>query len=227
MTRLRAALRRRFDGDDAGMSLVELIVAMGIFTFVIAVFMGGVVVMTKDAGRAAAVADSGDAALRVFQRMDRQVRYATSINGAGAGTTPGTYYVEYLMNAVQAGQSPICTQWQYSSSARTIAVRSWTDVAPRTPTAWSIVATNVRNDLSIPSEVPFVFKPADPISLHQQLYVHLDIGHGPSGAAGKKGAGLDSVFVARNSSSESQSNVDASPADGLSDNPVCNTAGRP
>lgn len=208
------------------MTLVELLVAMGIFTVVVVVFMAGIVVMTKSTARAQSVGDAGDAALKVFQRFDKQVRYASSINGAGAGTTSGTYYVEYLVSAVEAGQSPICYQWQYSATARTLAVRSWKDVAPRTPSAWSTVATNVRNDLSQAAERPFVFKPADPINLRQQLVVHLDIGPGAAGATARKGAEIDSVFVARNSSSASPSNVDNN-ADGLSDNPVCNTAGRP
>ena len=228
MTALRRVLRRRIDESrsDNGMTLVELIVAMGIFTVVVSVFMAGIVVMTKSTARAQAVGDSGDAALKIFQRFDKQVRYASSINGAGAGATAGTYYVEYLVSAVVANQSPVCYQWQYSTANRTLAVRSWKDVAPRTPTAWSTVATNVRNDLSNVAERPFVFTAADPINLRQQLSIHLDIGPGPAGSAARKGAAIDSNFVARNSSAGSPSNKDSN-LDGLSDTPVCDTAGRP
>lgn len=211
---------------DEGMTLVELIVAMGIFTVVVSVFMAGIVVMTKSTARAQAVGDSGDAALKVFQKFDKQVRYASAINGAGPGATTGTYYVEYLVTAVDAGQSPVCTQWRYSTSTRKLEIRTWKDVAPRTPTAWLVMATNVRNDLSQPAQRPFTWKAADNINLRQQLAVHLDLGPGAAGTGARKGAQIHSVFVARNSSSASTSNADSN-SDGLSDSPVCNTAGRP
>ena len=89
------------------------------------------------------------------------------------------------------------------------------------------MATNVRNDLSVAATRPFEFLQADPMYRKQQLRVYLDVSPGATGATARKGAQLDSTFVARNSSELSQSNADVSPADGLSDTPVCPGPGRP
>lgn len=226
MTRLRAVLRRRAEGD-AGMSLVELLVSMGIFTVIVSIFMAGVVVMTRNTTRAQAVGDSGDTVRKVYQRLDRDVRYAAAINRPGAGAT-GTYYVEYLITAVDAGLKPLCTQWRYTAATRKLEVRTWRDVATPAPTAWRTMATNVRNDLSVAATRPFEFTKADATFRKQQLRVYLDVSPGATGQAERKGAQLDSTFVARNSSEQSQSNADVFPSpDGLSDTPVCPGPGRP
>ena len=168
MTRFRAALRRRTSESESGMTLVELLVSMGILTVIVGIFMGGVVVMTKDTSRAQGVSNAGDAARKVFQRMDKQARYANNVNGAGSGTTSGTWYVEYLVSGVQPGQSPLCVQWRYTQSTRKLETRSWRDVAPRTPSAWLTMATNMRNDLAVVAQRPFTWVPADTVNLKQQ-----------------------------------------------------------
>lgn len=221
MNRLVARVRR--SGDDAGMTLTELIVSMGIFSVIVVIFMAGVVTMTKDTARAQVVGDSGDVALKIFQRLDKEVRYSSAINAGGAGSTPNTYYVEYLITAVDAGTQPRCVQWRYSSATRTLARRTWPNVASPTATAWLTMAKNMRNDLSVPAQRPFVFMPADTTHLNQRLAVHLDLGKGAAGSNG--GAALDSVFVARNTSTATQSNP-LTPA-GTNVTPVCNHLGRP
>lgn len=208
------------------MSLVELLVSMGIFMTIVSVFMAGVVIMTKNTTRAQAVGDSGDAVRKVFQRLDKDVRYAAAINRPGAGAA-GTYYVEYLTTAVDTGLKPLCTQWRYTASTRKLEVRTWRTIAVPTPTAWRTMATNVRNDLTVVAQRPFEFTAAGAMFRKQQLRVYLDVSPGATGATARKGAQLDSVFVARNSSELSQSNADAAPADGLSDTPVCPGPGRP
>lgn len=223
MSRLRAAVRRR-TGDDAGMSLVELIVSMGIFTIVISIFMAGVAGMARSTARAQAVGDAGDAVRNVFQRMDREFRYAAAINRPGQGGV-GTYYVESLTTAVPVGLNPLCTQWRYVTATRTLEMRSWRTGAASAG-SWRIMADDVRNDLTDPARRPFAFTPAGPVYQRQQLRVLLDVGPGPAGPNERVGAELDSTFVARNSSTSSQSNRDDD-ANGQSDTPVCLNFGRP
>ena len=202
------------------MSLIELLVAMGIFTVVLSVFMAGVVVMTRSTTRAQSVSDSGDAVRKIFQKLDREVRYSSSVNRPGVGATAGTYYVEYLISAVDAGKPPLCTQWRYVQATGLVQFRTWGDVAPRTPTAWVTELKNVRNDLSVPASRPFQFTAADTIYERQQLKVWLDVGAGPGGPNAKKGAQLEAVFVARNTWTGSQSNGDFD-GNGQSDSAVC------
>lgn len=200
------------------MTLVELIVAMGIFTVVIAVFMAGIVVMTKNTARAQAVADAGDEVRRVFQRLDKEVRYASAINRPGTGSS-GAYYVEYLVSAVEAGDQPTCTQWRYVPSSGTLQRRSWPNATSSvSPSAWSTLASRVRNDLA--TQKPFQFTPAGSINASQQLRVFLDVGP----ASGGTGAQLDSQFVARNTDTSTTTNADID-NNGASDTPVCQQSG--
>ena len=200
--------RRRAQPDvrpDAGMTLVELIVAMGIFTIVIAVFMSGIVVMTRDTARAQAVADSGDGVRLAFQRFDKEVRYAAAINRPGFGSD-GAYYVEYLTTAVEVGTPPICTQWRVVPGAKVLQRRSWNNTSPANATRWLTVTDNVRNDLSVTSQLPFVFTPAGTVRLNQSLQVFLDVGNGAAGTDALKGAQLEAEFVARNTDGTTPTN---------------------
>lgn len=206
--------------DDSGLSLVELLVAMGIFTVVISVFTAALVTMTQGTAHTQSVADAGDAARKAFQRMDKQVRYAAAINRPGAGTS-GARYVEFRTAAVPAGTSPFCTQWKLDPVAQTLEVRTWADVPGATQSGWNTIVTEVRNDLAA-GEEPFAFAQADADVLHQTLHVVLRVGRGSTA-----GADVSTTFVARNSSADVLSNLDTD-GDGQSDTPVCTSAsGRP
>ena len=209
---------------DAGLTLVELLAAMGIFTIVIVVFMGGLITMTRSTVRAQDVTDAGDAVRMAFQTMDKQIRYASAVNRPGVGPS-GSHYVEFIATSLPDGQDPLCTQWRFDPTARTLAYRTWRDIPTGTPTAWRVIANDVRNDLTAsPPDVPFAFDPAGSAGLtHQQLRVSVDVGRGVAGSTEVVGADVSTAFVARNSSYSSQSNSDTTPADGVSDHPICSS----
>jgi len=201
------------------MTLIELLVAMGIFVTVIAVFMSAIVVMTKNTTRAAAVSDATLSARKVLDRFDKQVRYSTAINRPGPGLTTGTFYVEYMMPSQMAGATPVCVQWRYSSTLHTMDRRTWTDSPTPVPSAWGTVATGVRNDLA--TNPPFAFKRAGAPTVHQELTVTLDIGQGAL-----PGAKVGSAYLARNTSVDTVTNLPN--ALGQSATTVCQTGvGRP
>lgn len=214
-------LRRCTDRHDSGFSLVELLVAMGIFTVVIAVFLSGLIIMTRSTVRAQDVTNAGDAVRKAFQTMDREIRYASSINMPGLGSPSGSLYVEFVTTNLPDGQDPLCTQWRYDPAARVLQVRTWRDVAASTPSAWSTIATEMRNKLTGPgASVPFVLDVAAGTRIHQQLTVSVDVGRGAAGATETIGADIGTVFVARNSSDKSPSNTDLI-VHGVSDSPIC------
>lgn len=213
-------MRRDEAPGDEGLTLIELLVAMGIFTVVLAVFMSGVVAMTSSTVRAQDVTDSGDSLRRAFQTLDKQIRYASSINSAGTGAS-GAHYVEFLTTAVPAGEAPVCTQWRFSPSARELAYRTWRDSPSASRTDWRVVSHDVRNATSgADARPPFRLDFARDARVRQQLVVSLDVGRGEAGADALTGADVETVFVARNSSFESPSNADAT-VDGISDTFVC------
>jgi type II secretory pathway pseudopilin PulG len=212
---MRGMLRRVREAQqrDAGITTVELIVAMGIFVTVIAIFMGGVVVMTKNAVRSTVTANAGDSARLVLQRFDKQVRYADAINLPGPGTG-GRQYIEFRTPAtVAASGVTTCTQWRWDPTTTVMEMRSWADGATSLP-AFVSVAKGIVADPSVP-KYPFALDLASPVHPRQEVTVSLLL----SGAQGAR-VSTASSYVARNSSVESPSNVD-NPADGVSDTPVC------
>lgn len=207
----------REEARDGGMSVIELITAMGIFTVVLAVFLGGLVTMARGTTRATQVADTSDSLRATFQAMDRQIRYASSINRPGTGAS-GAWYVEFIATELPDSQDPLCTQWRFDPTAQTLAYRTWRDTPSSTVTPWHTAAHGVSYDSSS-GQRPFTFTPASGTHYRQQLTVVVNIGPGAVPGAEVTGD-VSTVFVARNSSETSPSNPDAN-GDGASDAPVC------
>ena len=129
--------------DDAGISIVELLIAMAIFVTVIVVFMAGVVVMTKNTVRSQVTIDAGDDVRRVFQVIDKQVRYADAINRPGAGGG-GRMYVEFRTPAtVAASGVTTCTQWRWDPATELLADPHVDRRRRRTLPAFRTVATDI------------------------------------------------------------------------------------
>ena len=218
---MRERVRRRIrggpaDAADAGFTLIELIVAMGIFLVFVAIFLSAMVNLTRGTTRSSNVAQSTSSLLVVFQNLDRQVRYADAVNRPGNGTG-GNRYIEFRVPAVSTTDRVTrCYQWRYNKTTGVISSRSWADIAGSTKTPWSTKIESVINVGG--STYPFAMIPASSTVLRQQFQLTLSAGLG--------GADTDisTKFVARNSSIDSTSNLDAN-ADGSSDSPVCLTTG--
>lgn len=181
------------------MTLVELIVAMGIFTVVIAVFMAGLVVMTRNTARAQVTADAADSVRRVFQRLDKEVRYADAINAPGAGVS-GARYVEFRTPAtVSASGVVMCTQWRWVPSTSTIESRVWPDSSATLP-GWSTVATHVVNDPAVVG-YPFQMIPASTAAKHPRQTLQFSLLLESNASTGQ--VSTQSLLVARNSSPDS------------------------
>jgi prepilin-type N-terminal cleavage/methylation domain-containing protein len=224
MRRIRESVRQ--DRRDDGMTLIELIVAIGIFTLVLIVFMGGVVMMTRGTVRADVTAASGDSTRLAFQRMEREVRYAESVNYAGTGGG-GRRYVEFRTGAaVSSTGSAMCTQWRWDPATGELQSRTWPDVPTPTVPAWSTLITDVLADDDHPAQkYPFEVLAADKAKNQprQRLVMRLSVGN--EGADARVAS--ETTFVARNSSTGSVSNADED-KNGQSDTQVCVAAvGRP
>lgn len=221
LRRARAARRRREDGD-AGYTLVELIVAMGIFTTVLAVFMSGLMVMFRDTNRTQSAGQNTDALRKVFLQLDRQVRYADGVNVPGAAGTK--WYAEFR-TPQDGSRAAACYQWRYDTTAGTLAWRTWPASAavPAASTGWTQVAaklatgTQALGTASAPVR-PFVMKAASlgTGAVHQQLVVAVN-----SGRSDGRGEQLQTTFVAVNSTVNSPGNLSSGSSGASSDNPVC------
>ncbi len=213
-------LRRRLDltargPSDSGMTLIEMLVAMMLFTVLIGVFMSGIAVMTDSTVRTQAATGSSDEIRRAYQRLDKQIRYASAVNAPGL--VGGNEYIEFETTAVAPGEDPTCTQWKLDAAADTLAFRTWPDLATATASTWTVVASRV---LNVPATEPvFTFQPVDEAHTKQRVDVFLKV----KDARGD-GAELKSSFVALNTTPTTVTNEVI--ASGASKYPVCQQVGR-
>lgn len=198
---------------------MELMVALVVFSVFLTIVISSVVAITKASTKVQTVARTTSSELATFQRLDRQVRYADSINFPGTGSPSGFTYIEFRIPASSTiNNTTLCTQWRYDPTNRVIQSRSWNDGS--TPgTIWETEMTNVFNDAV--AGYPFLLTPASGSGAHQSLTLSLD-----GGTASVKGTTIQSVFIARNSSVQSPSNAQTHTA-GVSDTPICPQATRP
>lgn len=202
--RTRVARHRATTGDD-GFTLVEFIVAMGIFAGLLAIFATAVSSFASTTVRINRTADQSAHARTAFNLLDKQVRAATAINPPGANTANVNWYVEFQQVALLPNT---CTQWVLRTDTHTLAMRTWVSgpTTAQTPTPWRTIATDVVN-YSTPSTTatnvaPFTFTAATAGLEKQQLSVNLLFRQSLTGPV----TTIGSTYVARNSSSTSVTN---------------------
>jgi prepilin-type N-terminal cleavage/methylation domain-containing protein len=223
MRELRARLRRGPSNHDEGFTLVELVIAVGVFAIFLGVVLTSIISLTKASTQTQVTARSSSAELALFSRLDHQIRYADSINFPGTGSPSGDRYIEFRTPApsTTAGIT-LCTQWRFDPTAHTIQSRRWNDtVGTVAGNTWDTLLTNVATDVTV--GYPFVLIPASASgSSMQELQITID-----SGNTSVMGAAIISTFVARNSGvTSSPSNSDAT-TPGVSDHPICTGSSRP
>lgn len=202
-------------GEDGGYTLLEMLVAMSLFAVLIAIYMAGVVQMTRSTNRVQNVTSSTDEGRRAFDRFDRQLRYASAVNRPVR--VADNWYLEFQTRATGSGTG-LCTQWRLLASTDQLQLRTWPDVGAPTATAWTTVASHVVNNPS--SQQPFTFRPADATYNRQRIDLLLVVSNGQSG-----GAQVQAGFVARNTSTATVTNS-ATTNPLVSDTQVCQQLGR-
>ena len=208
-------LRTKHKGDatdEAGLSLIELVVAMSIFTIVLSIYFSALISMSHTTVRAQDSVNASDALRATFNVLDHQVRYATSINSPGQGVS-GAWYVEVEATDLPEGQPPQCNQWRLDPATNVLSYRTWDEDGTSLATAWRGVSWNVK---SLSGGSPFTFVPASGAILRQSLTVSLKVDSVSTAQVAKQ----ETTFIARNSSWKSTSNLDLN-SDGVSDTPVC------
>lgn len=214
MSHLRHFLNRRHraqDGDS-GLTIIELVVAMSIFSIVLAIYFSALISMSHTTVRAQNTVDAADALRATFNSMDHQVRYASSINRPGKGAS-GTWYVEFESTNLPENQPAMCYQWRYNPTTKIAAYRTWSQGGTNVVTDWHAVSWDV---VSSTGGSPFAFTGALGAVQRQSLTVSMRV----DGPASEVLADQQTTFVARNSSYKSTSNPDVN-NDGASDTPVC------
>lgn len=220
------SLRARF-ASDRGFTLPEVLVSMVVFAVVISISSLAIVMLARASTDAKTRSQSSSEALVAFQVIDRQVRYSSSINYPGIGSS-GASYVEFITPRASRppkddGSDPaydLCTQWRYIPASGTLQMRQWeSKPSPSLPLKWQTKATLVQTAAS--TTYPFELVPASAGGATKQS-LRIQIEAGGTRESGR--TSIDTTLIARNSSLTSQSNTDAN-GDGRSDNPVCQPTG--
>ncbi len=141
--RLRGRLRD-VRGDDSGLTLIELLVSMTLFTGVLAAVYGVLIsVQRQSSDIQARDASVGNARL-ALQQMDRQIRSGNVLYDPATESLPLSMRVY-----TQANGDERCVQWQLDAAGQ-LRTRAWstTWVTDGNVTAWGVVARGLVNTSS-------------------------------------------------------------------------------
>jgi prepilin-type N-terminal cleavage/methylation domain-containing protein len=149
MAAVRRILGRLRDRErDEGFTLMELLVAIGLLSILMAIVTTAIVSMFQAMRKQQGQADAIGQIRVVVDKLDKSVRYANAVNTPGVGTTAGTLYVEWrtgnLTGATNYTQT--CTQWKFDSSAGTLQSRTWNEGDSTSISAWFTQATGISNN---------------------------------------------------------------------------------
>jgi Tfp pilus assembly protein PilV len=152
--RLRRTPRSRLTGDDSGVTLIDVMVAMTLMSVLLAVFTAGIIDMYRTANRAESTAEAQTRTVAAFNRLERQIRYAERITKERL-LPNNDYVVEFAMNdSVNALQ---CIQLRIPENGGDLTARQWTAGSTPTKPATTVVTGITRPS---PAEPPFTRKAA-------------------------------------------------------------------
>lgn len=144
--------------------MIEILVSMVIMSIVLSIFTAGVLQIYRTINKTESLSTAQSQIKSVFQRLDREVRYASAISDPL--TTGTTQYVEYLMAGSGAST---CVQLQLNTSTGKLRRRQWTKGASASTGTWAVLVTSV----GAGTPKSFVFTAAGATFNYQRLQVNL------------------------------------------------------
>jgi prepilin-type N-terminal cleavage/methylation domain-containing protein len=151
----------RPDPDDAGVTLIELMVAMTLMSIFGTIFVSGIAQMYRAANYAEALATAQSQVRIAFGRLDTQIRYATGLSTPGPATGADRY-VEYLTSNTG---TEMCGQIRLQGSTSLLQWRQWNRGGQ--PGGWTLLASQVS------SATPFTVTQTSTGSASQTLTITL------------------------------------------------------
>ncbi len=165
----------RRHGED-GYTLTELLVSMGVFALLLGLVAAATTGMVHDLTRQTGRTDNLDSTRKVFQILDKQVRYANAIKTPGTGTD-GNYYVEFRLG--NAKQQQTCYQWRWNVAANSLQYRTWLPPATPSPApSWTTVGDGVYQSGSTSVFDLSLNLPSGTVATHQALTLTYISKHG-------------------------------------------------
>jgi Tfp pilus assembly protein PilV len=189
-----AARRHRRPADDAGITLIDVLVSMSIMAVVMALFTAGIAQMYRISYGNDAQSVVQSQISTALLRLDPEIRYAAGVSRTGSSVgTSSSATVDFLQ--LQTGVTR-CVQLRVSNGQ--LQQRTWTwQATPFAPTDWTTLASGIT------SATPFTYLPATSDIAHQQLRVRLSATAG--GAARTVVRESDITYTALNTTTQSGS----------------------
>jgi Tfp pilus assembly protein PilV len=139
---------------DAGVTLVDVMVAMALMSVVLVVVTTGIVDMYRTANHTETAADSQTRIQAAFNRLDRQIRYAERVAVDSSDTT--FFLAEFAMK--DSANVRQCVQLRLPKAGGALTSRQWPAASGTTPTG---TPTTIAADVTKPAATgPFVLTPA-------------------------------------------------------------------
>jgi prepilin-type N-terminal cleavage/methylation domain-containing protein len=167
--RRQSAARRLWclgtDGD-AGLTLAEVLVAMGVMSVVMAMATTAILQMYRTSNRADVLWGNMTQLQTAFLQLDRSVRYATAISQPNTtATVGGDWYVEW---SSVSGTTTMCSQLRLDGPSGLLQRRS--ELAGGQVSGWGTVAS------SLVASPPFLLQAASTSSYpHQRLTIDVSV----------------------------------------------------
>lgn len=193
--------RKSVATGEAGMTLVELVVAMAILSIVLTVFLTTFVVVQKAATKEDLQSQNNDNTRLALENMDRLVRSgnvlydpaAPSSNPNTAGCVAYQCFLVYTQANGTTAQPSVCVEWRVTSGG--LETRSW--VPGQVPAAtWRVIASGVLNQVVTPSLRTFQID-ADPLKGGRTINVVFLVGVGGSSTSTSR---VEGSLTGRNTS---------------------------
>jgi type II secretory pathway pseudopilin PulG len=145
-------------------TLIELLVSSAVMMLAGAMFTTAFLQMTRVLNNNDALTTAQQQLSTAYERLDRDVRYATVISVPG--TTGGDYYVEYVLSV---NGTSTCTELRLNSTAQ-LQRRTWPNGSTAAANPWAVLASGVK---VVSGTAPFVLLPADTVLNYPRLQVTL------------------------------------------------------
>ena len=123
--------------------MIEVVVVMVIMSIVLVIFTSGITQAFSAENKVDTASSSESQLLTAFQRMDKELRYASAISTPG--TTSGDPVVEFLSPDLD-DKNDTCTEIRLHTSTGQLQQRTWTSTdsaSPIVPTGWQQLASSL------------------------------------------------------------------------------------
>jgi type II secretory pathway pseudopilin PulG len=196
----RLTVRHEEARDEAGFTLIELIISTSIFLTIMGIITAAVVSMMSQTRREAGQSDNLDSARKIFQNLDKTARYANAITTPGIGSDGGSY-VEYRTGNTNLQQT--CWQWRYLPSTGVVSQRHWSPPLIGTGAVSATAWIQEGNGVSLNGSTP-IWSVTSPSATHQTLAVNFKTTHGGGPAISQNNL---ATYTAANTSSQTVTSV--------------------